>query len=126
MGLVSGWSNILRVNAGTQNCCSVGNRIPALFFYHRTTKLHVCNAINNNGNKYFNKVIPMGKFTNVKIQQVRQTDGKYTYSVLFNDEEVYSIINKTPREFTNAKVFIGDRFYAAADAVVKNLEFENL
>lgn len=126
MGVVSGWSNIIRVASTTKNCCDKGNRIPALFFHTQSTKIHTCNYINGNGNFHVNVAIPMGKFTNVKIQQILQSDGTYRYSIAYDDKEIYSVINKTPKAFENAKVFIGDRFYNPSNAIVSNFKFENL
>ena len=69
-GTVPGWSNLLRVFNVDANCCKIGQRIPAIFFRSRTSKLHICNAINENGNSCFDvpAALPMDKYSTVNTE----------------------------------------------------------
>ena len=48
-GTMDGWSNILHVGTGGDHAI-YGNRSPGIWFHSRTTKLHICNAVNGNSN----------------------------------------------------------------------------
>ena len=61
----------------------------------------------------------------VREQQVREGD-QYRYSILFNHEEVFTMVNTKPQVFKNVQTFVGDRFYYASDAIVQNIKFENI
>ena len=126
-GTKKGWTNVFRATATpTKNCCSYGNRVPAIFFRSDTSKLHICNSINGRGNFYIDEMIPMDKYTTVTIQQLRNEDGKYRYTILLDHKEAYTVINNKPQVFKNVQVFFGDRFYQPSEAMIKNFLFQNL
>ena len=67
----------------------------------------------------------MNKFTHITIQQVR--DGNdYRYTILFDHQEVYTVINKKPQVFKNVDTYMGDRFYNPSNAIVRNFHFQNI
>ena len=121
------WTNIFRATATEHNCCSSkGDRIPAIFLRPGSNNtLHICNSINGRGNLCVNPVVPVNKFTHVTIQQVKDGD-KYQYSILLDHNEIYSVVNQQARSYESVNVYMGDGYYAPADAVVKNYHFENL
>jgi len=99
-----GWTNICRVgHAG--NCSILGDRVPALFFYSNTTKLHICSAIDSEKNYAINpaNALPLNEWTKVEITQYRQADGTYKYTICVGGEEVHTKIH-VPREFYDLKV----------------------
>ena len=76
-GKVKGWSNVAHVLNKDGNCCSHGQRIPAIFVYSDSSRIHVCSSVDNNGNFYVDHNIPMGEFVNVTVQQAKRADQKY-------------------------------------------------
>ena len=124
---ISGWTNVLRVFNEEQNCCKVGSRVPAVFVHGGTTKLHICHAINGNGNTCFNsKPLPKGQYTTVVIQQVLKYDEKYRYSIEIGGEEVYQVTNTKAQVFQNAKLFASDNYYNPASGSIKNIKWLNI
>ena len=125
MGLDSGWTNIFHAMTGGGTCCKIGKRIPAIFVYDQSTRIHVCTSINDNGNHYFDKTIPMGEFTNFVIRQALRHDGKYHFSLFINGKLINSVINDKPRVFNDVKVYASNRFYKASNAIIRNFKFES-
>uniref|UniRef100_A0A7M5V0H6 Uncharacterized protein n=1 Tax=Clytia hemisphaerica TaxID=252671 RepID=A0A7M5V0H6_9CNID len=121
------WANIFRVTNKDKNCCQVGLRAPAVWFRPNSMKLHICMAINGNGNLCFNsKELPKGKYTKVEIKQELKYGNRYRYSVEIDDEEVYTITNTKAQVFENPKLYIGDAFYNAPKATIKNFKWINI
>ena len=55
-----------------------GARIPGIWLYPRSSKLHITSAVSGNSNKYFNTAdLPLNKFSSIAIQQRRQYGDKY-------------------------------------------------
>ena len=80
-------------------------------------------ALNNNGDDpvvLIKNPLTINVFTKVTVEQVK-INGKYTFIVKFNGNQVASVINNVPAEFPNVKVFSGAPFYEPANAILKNL-----
>ena len=118
-------SDLTDVWCSSGNCCQNGQRIPAIFMHSGTTRLHITNSVNGNGNHVVNKDIPMGKYTKVTIQQVERSDGVYVYSIYLNEKGVFSIVNTQPQEFDNVKLYASDNFYPASKADLKDFNFKS-
>lgn len=71
------WRNLFHVTNTGNNCCSVGDRVPAIWITCcNQTTIHICNSTPVNGNDYFHtKAIPLNTPTQVDIQW----SGIYTY-----------------------------------------------
>ena len=124
---VSGWSNVLRVFNEEHSCCMVGSRIPAVYVHSGSTRLHICNAINNNGNTCFNsKPLPKGQYTTVVIQQVLKYDNRYRYSIEIGGEEVYQVTNINAKVFQNVKLFASDNSQNPSAGSIKNVKWLNI
>ena len=66
-GNSDGWSELLRFTATDKDCCSAGDRIPAIFA-HRDGYIHVTSQVGN-ANAYKNFNIPTQTWTKVEIKQ---------------------------------------------------------
>ena len=121
------WTSIFRATATGYDCCSAsGDRAPAIFLHPGSNnKIHICNSINGRGSACVNPIIPTNKFSHVTVQQIKEGD-KYQYSILVNHNEIYTVENKKARSYESVNVYMGDNYYAPADAVVQNYHFENL
>ena len=81
---IEGWSNVIHFTTGG-NAGTYGFRIPAVFVISRSSRLHICSAINGNNNVCFNSnPLPWNEYTRVEISQVQQdntTSFLYTISI---------------------------------------------
>jgi hypothetical protein len=48
-GTKAGWSNILHISSTGENCCGYGDRVPAVWFFNGTTRLHIVTGSNSSG-----------------------------------------------------------------------------
>ena len=121
-GKVKPWSSILHVTEW-DDITAYGNRIPAVFFWPNTNRLHICSAINGNKNYCWNGKtdLPQNKFTNIIIKQ-HLVGNQYHYIILINGKQVFKIVNKKPITLYRAKVYLSDPWYLAAPAFVKNVK----
>ena len=74
-----GYSELLRFTSTEKDCCSPGDRIPAIFV-HRTGKLHITSSVGTNGNLYSNAKVQPKTWTKVEIKQFYE-NGKVTYQI---------------------------------------------
>ena len=123
-----GWTNIMHATIGG-NVGKIGDRIPAVFFNSRTTKLHICSAVS--GNKNFCKntnALPVNKFSSVIIQQIpkqrrygtRSYGTQYHYQIIINGKTVLDVVNKYPQVFHKVSYYVSDPWYPPAVAIVSN------
>eukprot|EP00111_Clytia_hemisphaerica_P003402 TCONS_00009717-protein len=126
LATVNGWSNILHATTG-HNCCNPGRRVPAIWFFNRNNRLHITYPIGNQGNTQCNEIyVDEGKFNNIAIEQKKVGD-EYWLKVFKDNTEVEkcTVQQSIPRSFANVKYYLSDPWYNAANAVIKNVEFQN-
>ena len=89
-GIREGWrghTNVFSFKATDNNCCSRGDRAPAVFL-HKEGRLHIVNSVSGNGHHQFKSPtggIQSGKWYKVFIQQVPQA-GKVRMDILYFEE----------------------------------------
>lgn len=135
LGKVWGWSNILHNTFTGQNCCRVGDRYPAIWFWSNTTRMHIiCGAKgssnwNTGDNPNYNLPINKESTVNIRLQNnifsVRITDqnGKIVYQ---RNQTVKS--NKPPKYITEeqSKFYFSDPWYRSSNVQIKNMMLINL
>ena len=121
-GTVSSWASILHVTKGGDNA-DAGDRLPAIWFQPGTRKVAVYTALGTNKNFGVTGTadISASNFTNVLIQQKMLSNNSYEYSIKINGNTKHRSINTNPLTLYNAKVYLGDPWYSAAKAQMKNL-----
>lgn len=122
------WSNIIHLTLGG-NIARYGDRMPGVWFYPGSRKLHICAPINGNRNYCFNTAdaIPSGKFTNVRIRQIWDvTASSYEYVISIDGVDKHTIVNAQFQEFDDVTFYASDPWYPAANALIKNVVFKNL
>ena len=119
-------SNILRGTIGGNHREKYGERIPAIFFKGRSTKLIICSSINDNANYLItlSPALPLNKWTKIIVQQIQKDDFKYHYEIFIDGKQKLSIVNKKPKIFKNVKYYTSDPFYPAANAMIRNVVIE--
>lgn len=118
-----GWSTILRFTSTNDNCCNIGDRIPAIF-YNSDGFLQISSAVSGNGDYSDRPNIDLNKWYHIEITQEKK-NGKIYYTVNVNGEEISNVENTTPQSFEDVKVFAGDNFHLASDVTYKNLVWES-
>ncbi|XP_066915488.1 uncharacterized protein [Clytia hemisphaerica] len=125
LGTIRGWTNIIHFTTGG-NHGHRGTRIPAVFVWSNTYKLHITSAVGWHGNYQFNKVVlRKDKWTKLEISMKKDTDGKYYYRVLVDDVEKHKAHNSLPTEYKGVEVYAGDEWYPSTNAELKNFVFQN-
>ena len=70
-----GVSELLRFTTTEKDCCSAGDRIPAIFV-NSAGYIHVTSQVGTNGNYYQNVNIKLKTWTKVQIKQYPDENGK--------------------------------------------------
>ena len=117
---VDGWANIIHVTASGDNCCEYGDRIPAIWFYANTHRLHIRDGSagqDGNGNDGCDpeEELVAGVPTNVKLE-IRAT----SFNVYFNDVVKCSGDRGARLTQSTAQVFASDPWHTAALATISN------
>ena len=124
-GVTTGWSNVMHATIG-KNIERYGDRAPGIWFLSKTTKLHICSAVNGNRNFCFNQRVglPMNKYSIVTIQQIQKSQfgNLYYYQIIINGKLVVNVQNNHPDVFYNIKYFSSDPWYHAGKASVRNFK----
>ena len=106
---INDWMNIFHFTGTTKDCCSIGDRIPALFI-NRAGFFHFCTAMNNNGNYCKNINFELGKTYHVIIQQSK-SGNKFWYEILINDESKMKIEKPNPKTFSTVHLYTSDPWF---------------
>lgn len=135
LGKKWGWTNILHNTFTGKNCCRVGDRYPAIWFWSNTTRLHIsCGAKNSwnwNTTQNPNYNLPINRETTVNI---RLQNNIFTVILTdYNGNVVYrrnQAVNKTkpPKYIVEEKsrFYFSDPWYRPANVKVKNMILINL
>merc|ERR1711881_482215 len=67
---VNGWSNILHTTGTNRNCCGWADRVPAVWFYSRATRMHIRSGHAKSGNHGLDPPnhLPWNRVSHVKIR----------------------------------------------------------
>ena len=116
---VKQWANIIHFTATGDNCCKYGDRVPAVWFYPGTRKLHVIDGhgADKGGNDECSpkKELEVGKKYTIRIEMREKFVEVYVNDVMLCTEKRHD-----RKEFGAAQVFAADPFYQPADAVIDN------
>ena len=74
-GNEDGWSELLRFTATGKDCCSSGDRIPALFV-NSDGYIHLTSQVGTDGNFYKNVYVKLKKWIKLEIKQYPAENGK--------------------------------------------------
>merc|ERR1712167_547483 len=117
---VGGWGNIIHITADGGNCCNYGQRIPGVWFYPGSTRLHIRDGQGSNGNDGCDPddQLPIGEPTTVRID-INPPGGETPGLQVYYDDVLKCEGDRGERsEFANAQVFAWDPWHDAANAVV--------
>ena len=135
LGKKSGWTNIIHNTFTGENCCRVGDRYPAIWFWSNTTKLHIsCGAKNSKNwnttqNPEYNLPINKETIVNIRLQNniftVILTD--FNGNVVYNRNQAVDK-TKPPKYIIEEKprFYFSDPWSNPANVQVKNMIITNL
>jgi len=120
----NGWTELLKVTATGNDCCSPGDRIPAVYV-NKGGYIHVATQIGTNGNSYKNINVKPKTWTKVEIKQYQQySAGKWFFEVFIDRKSVFKTENSRPMEYKNVKIYTAQgNVYPVADARIQDLEY---
>ena len=115
----SGWTSIFHMSIA-ENCCNVGERIPAIFF-KPSYGFRVDTALNNKA--AFENSFPApakDKWTQIRVSQ-ELLHWQFYFRVFIDDAEKLVVENLTPVKFVNVKVSATSPWHNAQPGFIKNL-----
>merc|ERR1719209_2065023 len=94
-----------------------GDRIPIILLEKQ--KVYVRSSINGNPDyrKVFSEVLDLNKWTRIEVGQ-QQVYGDYIYSISIGGQELHSVVNSQPKEFTGVKVYASDPWFTAQPGAI--------
>jgi len=121
-----GWTSILHAT-NRHNCCSRGDRIPAIFVFSNSYRLHMTTQLGWSGNSGYNNIfLKQNQYTNMVMQQIKDNNGAYRYQIITDGTTRYNVTQSRPSTYTNVKYYLSDPWHNTADAKAKNIVIENL
>ena len=112
------WANILHVTNGG-NCCSDGNRLPAIWL-NKNLYFLVVSAINGNPNYGFDfkfEGVQLNFEYHVVVSQQYNANKDLIYLVKINDKILRSIKNTKPITISSALLYLSDPWYSSIQEV---------
>merc|ERR1712227_856379 len=118
------WVNLLHFTASGDNYGRAGDRMPLISLYPGENKLHIACYINNEVSYAYNVdyVMPMNQWTKLEVGQA-YVQSKFVYYVKINGKQVYSVVNRYPRDLSNMMVYGCDPWSEKPNAKLRNLYF---
>ena len=122
--IVGGWGSIIHFTNTGNNCCSFGDRAPAIWFYPGTTKLYIILGDSLAGGDWglrdHDFTVPLNKDTKFKLE----CEGKKITCSL--DGDIYTTTQPGTRPAGDFIVFAGDPWHQPATATLSNFCFSNI
>ena len=118
------FAQVIQLTIGGKSS-AVGDRTPSLWF-HRTRGVYIATTLGKKasvGQFFKGKLPPTGKWTQFEIKQERKGNN-FFFSFLIGDQEIWSVQNTQPREFSEVKVFAGSPWYVAQAGSIRRLQIE--
>ena len=123
---VSVFTSIIHFSIGG-NCCSFGDRAPAVFLKKGTGGFHFTSSLENMANYYYDyyREISINRVYNIEVHQRYISNGNYRYFIKIDGEEVHSAVNSKARQYYNVKVYAGSPWFTSSSGYISNLQFTN-
>ena len=122
---VGGWTNIIHITATGGNCCDYGDRIPAIWFYDRSTQLLVIDGHGEFGDADHEcpvtDQLPLQKTTTVRVEMLHTV-----VDVYYNDVKKCTERRADRKEFSKAMVWAADPWYNAAKAQLARMQITRI
>ena len=116
-GLTYGWSNILHLTA-RGDCCSYGDRIPAIWFFSYSRRLYLIDGHSRHGNDEC-PIRTQLRFNQTTVVLIEMRPS--VVDVYFNGTKMCTEFRSDRRVFRAVQVYASDPWYVSAKAAVGNL-----
>lgn len=118
------WKNLLHMTTGENGGAS--GRIPAIFLIN--DEIYPCYHVNGNANYYKVFKYNLNQQYHFVISQQYNSDGEAIYGININGEDFDKVINTTPKNFTDVKLYLSDNWHDSFGPYGKlsNLKFADL
>ena len=92
-----------------------GGKVPAVFLNRKSNSLHICMAIDNNGNSCWDsEVMPVDTWFTLNIRQ-QLLDGQHKFQILIDNDLKQTVINNQPMVFENVNGIIANAYQPERD-----------
>ena len=124
-GTQPGWSNVLHMTAFGGDHQKYGDRTPALFIRHGTTKVHVFSPINKKSNYHFHTdSLALNQWTKIEVEQKKTAvAGDYEFTASVDGTVIHPAINYNAKTFHNVACYASNQWYMASKASIRNFCF---
>jgi len=113
-------ANYLTFTATDNNCCDIGDRIPA-FFTNSGGFLQLAMQINHDGNVIKSSPkLEENVWYKLEVEQLIQNN-QFFFVLRSSGREIFREVQRIPKHFKNVKVYASK--YAPANAVIRNLVY---
>ena len=89
----------------------------------RNGNFRIISAVSGNKNLRFDFPYDLGRQYHVVIQQHLNSGGKVMYEIIIDGLLMYEIENTLPKNFTNVKVYLSNKWQQPFDGLVTDFEF---
>ena len=123
--LTATYENIFHVTIGGENHV-LGNRIPAVWA-NKAKYFHICSGVNGNANYCRFYPYNLKQSYHFEISQKKNSNGEAVYKISVDGTIFHEVINTTPKNFQNAKLYLSDPWSAsfAPHGTLSNLRIIN-
>ena len=106
----AGVVNVFRITNTDQDYGGLGDRIPA-FFVFQNKQFGFRFRVNGNDLYATQYDYEFNKQYQIEISQKKNSDGVAVYKIIINGETFHEVINTTPINFDNARLYLSDTHY---------------
>ena len=119
------WSNLIHMTAFGGDHQKYGDRTPALFIRHGTTKVHVFSPINKKSNYHFHTdSLALNQWTKIEVEQKKTAvAGDYEFTASVDGTVIHPAINYNAKTFHNVACYASNQWYMASKASIRNFCF---
>lgn len=120
----SGWTSIILFSANGRDCCSYGDRIPAIWVYPSSSSLHIIMGNTADGNfkcSEWTRALELNVWHSIELYAIGSTARTF-----FDGAIEQSCTSGGDRPPATAVVYASSPSYAPAPALVSSLLYEDL
>lgn len=129
-GIQSGWANIIRFNTQDGNCCTPGQRMPAIWLWPGRTSLHVRFGTTTDGNwgLWDGPSMPLNSDIQIIIKAIEENVSVEAKSIDNKSNFNYAWTAKHPnqRPTGTCEVWVSDKYHVPINGTLRDLSFFNV
>merc|ERR1712110_1382546 len=122
---VRGWSNLLHVTGTNRNCCGWADRVPAVFIYSNSSRMHIRDGHSKSGNHGLDppNQLPWNRVSHVRIR----SHGNRLCVWIWGATRYSRCIGQGTRRWGGrAHFYVSDPWYAQAGMQISNVWYRHM